>query len=1021
LKFKLNTDENGNPVVPPSELNESYDTAFARILGNQGYENQGTTGDRSRGDGAGAVTGQAGRPRQSGSPEGVRADGRTNNGPESGAKFSVAPRFNQTTPGAPSLEADYFNEFTGRDKTIWNKVKKFYARQVMAGGLLPKLGKEVGGASTLHELKMLRDGRFQVDDLKTADTLTAFERAAKTGYNKRYSQLTDAELAEIDDAIHGGPTLGNIPAAMKAVVAQMRQHIDALSGRYVDIINSDIETLLADAEALRATGDNRAAAFAESKVAKAEFLREVIVGNKGKYVTRSYRTFDDPLWVKKIPKEVFNRGYNYLLNQYQGDEVRAREVMDELIKGQDKAYTSMEALVKESSLGAKDLGILKKRQDIAPEIRALMGEYTDPQHNYARTVLKMTRLIWNTHFLNAMKEGGMGVFLFEEGQPRPPEASIQIAGETSQVMRPLNGLYTTPEVKQALQDALGKSSMGQVMSAIVGFNGVVKAGKILYSPPTQIRNVASAAFFAVQGGGVKVGEIGRALKIISNQVNENGGDAAEVYRHYVRIGLTHDTPNAGLVQDLMKDGSGLLQAIEYYSENTFGTDVVEPVASRLKKFHRYISNLYRAGDDVWKIIIFESQLKDYMAAKPHLTRAQAEPIVAKRVRNTVPTYSQTGMGMKNLGRFPLIGPFVAFSSEIIRTTANNLALIKSDLADPDLRPMAYKRIVGTVIAHSWAKAAMVASMSMMGMDDDEEEAVRKVGLGPWAKNSDIMFLGRDEDNRLITLDLSFIDPYNIFHKALTAVTRNQPWEDSLVGVAAELMGPFVTPDIAISGLTEVVLNKRLRGGSPIYNPDAPTDEIAGEITKHLALQWGPGIFNPLSKMFKALIGQRDPTGRVYDLGRESLGMVGWRTNTFDPKFSLYFRTFEFKEGLGRANGYLNKIAGDINPVSEGELADAYATANEMRERAYEDMAQIVNAARKSGLSDQQIRIVLRASNVSKKYANALSRGQDVPAWKIGRSFMKGRVKRAKVLMDRETTQALKDRRKSVRAMERLSR
>lgn len=1023
LKFKLNTDENGNPVVPPSELNESYDTAFARILGEQAYEDQGTTGNRSGGDGAGAVTGQAGRSQRSESVDRVGSDGSRDTGPASGAKLSVAPRFNQPTPGAPSLEQQY-NEFTERDKTIWSRVKKQVQRQVAPGGLLPKFadGVVIEGATSLHELKMGRDGRFTVDDLKVQNNLTAYERAAKTGYNKRYSQLTDAEKKQIDDAIHGGPSLGNIPDAMKEVVAHMRQHIDGLSGRYIDIINAQIADYEAEANRLRASGDNRAAAHAEHLMARAEFLRDVIVDNKGEYVTRSYKTFDDPMWFKKIPQDVYANAYNYLMRQYNGDQTTVNRVIDELTKGMDKAYTSVEAMVKESTLGAKDLGILKARKDIAPEIRALMGEYTDPSHNYARTILKMTRLIWNTHFLDGMKQGGMGVFLFEPNDPnRPRDVTHTIAGEKSDVLSPLNGLMVTPEVAQALQDALGKSTAGPIMSTIFGINGLVKAGKILYSPPTQIRNVVSATFFAVMSGGIHFSKIGPALKIISNEIKENGGDPAKAFQHYVRINLVHDTPNAGLVQDLMKDGEGLLHTLEYMADTNLDPKKVEPVSHFLKKSHRMISNLYRAGDDIWKIIIFESQLQDYMKAKPGVPRAEAERIVAKRVRNTVPSYSQTGYGMKNLSRFPLIGPFVAFSSEIIRTNINNIKLIKADLADPDLRPMAYKRIVGTVIAHSWAKAAMVASAAAMGMDDDEEEALRKVGLGPWARNSDLLFMGRDKDNRLVAVDLSFVDPYNMFHKAVTAITRNQPWEDSAVGALGELFGPFIQPDIAVSGLAEVLMNKRLRSGAPIFNPDAPASEQATDIAIHLGKQWGPGIFNPLGKMFKAVDGQRDPTGRVYNLGTEALGMVGWKTTTFDPKFSLYFRTFEFREQLGRASGYLKRVAGDTDQVDPDELQDAYTNANEMRERAYDDMAQIVNAAKKSGLSDQQVRQVLRTSGISKKYSNALARGQDAPSWKLGRTFLRGNIKRAGILYDRETARTLKDRRRAVRQMERLSR
>lgn len=52
LTTALAVDEDGDPVIPPSPLNESYDTAFARILKDEGYETQqGTEGSAAgRGD-----------------------------------------------------------------------------------------------------------------------------------------------------------------------------------------------------------------------------------------------------------------------------------------------------------------------------------------------------------------------------------------------------------------------------------------------------------------------------------------------------------------------------------------------------------------------------------------------------------------------------------------------------------------------------------------------------------------------------------------------------------------------------------------------------------------------------------------------------------------------------------------------------------------------------------------------------------------------------------------------------------
>ena len=307
--------------------------------------------------------------------------------------------------------------------------------------------------------------------------------------------------------------------------------------------------------------------------------------------------------------------------------------------------------------------------------------------------------------------------------------------------------------------------------------------------------------------------------------------------------------------------------------------------------------------------------------------------------------------------------------------------------------------------------------AMFGIGDDEEEAMRKLG-SPWAENSSIAYLGRDDDGKMRSIDLSFVDPYNIFHKPLIAMLRDQPWMDSFTGAAREVLSPFFGLDIAAGALFELAGNSKLRSGAPIYNPEAPGLEQSAAIAEHLITKLGPGVVQPIVRIYKAANDIKTPQGRVYKLEDEIAGAFGLRLSTFDPKFAMYYRVSNFKEQLSNANSYLYGVASDINPVDDDDLSSAFKNANEIRLRAYTDMMQIVNAARASGLSTQQIRKVLRVSNVSKKYANALARGKGAPKWNIGRTFLKGATKRAKTLIDRETAQEIRRRKRLVQQIAR---
>ena len=206
----------------------------------------------------------------------------------------------------------------------------------------------------------------------------------------------------------------------------------------------------------------------------------------------------------------------------------------------------------------------------------------------------------------------------------------------------------------------------------------------------------------------------------------------------------------------------------------------------------------------------------------------------------------------------------------------------------------------------------------------------------------------------------------------------------------------------------------------MFNPDAPAEDILGDLGDHIYKGLFPGVAQNIRRVLKAVDGERTPSGKVYDLKTELMATAGFRTSIFDPKLALNFRVNDFKEELSNATSYLYSVAGDVNPRDEDELFSAFENANKMRKRAYDNFAKLVNSARNSGLSDRDIRQVLRAANVPKKYANALARGREVPKWKLATSFLRGNIKRAKILLGREVAKDLQVRRRAVRQISRSS-
>jgi len=143
------------------------------------------------------------------------------------------------------------------------------------------------------------------------------------------------------------------------------------------------------------------------------------------------------------------------------------------------------------------VSILTHRKNVPAVIRELLGEYKDPKVNFARSASKMHWYVANHHFLMKVRAEGLGTFLFE----RPTgEFDDQIAGDSSETMNPLNGLYTTEDFRQGMEDANNKLVATDLMRNIIRMNAMVKYGKTILAPTTQARNFMSAAMFSILNG-----------------------------------------------------------------------------------------------------------------------------------------------------------------------------------------------------------------------------------------------------------------------------------------------------------------------------------------------------------------------------------------------------------------------------------------------------------------------------------------------------------------------------------------
>lgn len=876
--------------------------------------------------------------------------------------------FNRATGPAPLERNDPFAAENRRlregEKTLWQKAKKEFTRQFAPGGLLP---------DAVFAEKITRDSEFQAVEFDVRHLSGGLSKAVKADYGVDLDNLSAEQMKPLAEAL-AGKVDPSIPEATRVAIVAMRQYIDSLSGEYLSILQKQVEANMEGAD---------------------QALIDKITGNLGSYVNRSYQAFDDPKWFKTVPTEVVNAARVYLAKGYMEQGETAAEAarladvtVNEMLKN-GTAYDSMGGFIAESKLGAKDLTVLIKRKEIAPEIRALLGEYMDPRLNFAKSATKMGRMVWNQRFLDRVLEFGMGT-LFFEGKNRPADATTQIAGEQSESYAPLNGLWTFPEVAQSFQDALGKEQMSDLYRTVVKLNGMVKYGKTILSPTTAMRNWQSAMFFSLANGHFDLTQMKKSWAAMREQVTQNAtGEDLNYLRKLKKLGVVYDTPYAGEMMALMQDAR-----MDELLSSKSGTGL-----KWLRKANQFAQGFYSFGDDFWKIIGFENEKASLVAAG--IPEAEAETMAAERIRNTYPTYSMIGKAVQWLRRFPLAGTFVSFPSEIIRTTVGMMKLVNADLKsdNPKIRTLGRKRAAGMAMVSAGFYALSAMTAAAFGVDDDEEEALRDLAA-PWSKNSTFLYTGRDADGKLRYFDMSFLDPYGYWKRPLTAMMRDQPWQDAAASGISDMLSPFFGADITAGAIFEVLANKKPTGGQ-VYNENAGSVDQLQDISNHMRKALQPGFVSNAERLWLAgSEARREGSGQPYSMRDEVVSLLGWRAATLDTQTGLYYRSFDFTDALGDARKTLTRTLRSSNEVSVDDIRESKEAANAQYQKAFTEMSRLVSAAGTAGMSRSQIAQTLKLSGVAQRNIFALLSGK-VPPMEIGMQAQAKAVQQARVMRDSE--------------------
>lgn len=824
----------------------------------------------------------------------------------------ASPTGPTSTPPAPGMTADPSTTGTpvqapqGPGTGLADRARNWLRANFTSAGL------RNDSIETANDDRMGRvaEGLMQSEQLR-AD----LDRAINAAYGGR-ANLTPAQVRQLDDALKGKPAPA-VPAEVMAAIEPMRAHVDSLSR----------------------------AILAEGVVDPDSDLGMSIEANEGSYLTRTYRKHDDANWTRRVRQDaaLMDRARQWLAIQHPTEPADAIEWRLNVMLDKDSAGAAPASVPKSE----RDFqSVLKQRKDLPDVVRELFGEYRDPWINYTKSVAKMVNLVAHKQFMATVRDAGMATgFLSDETSPRPANYRKIDPVKTPRLAE-LAGLYTDPLTAKAMQDLFSPEFQSTIFRAMVKAAGYAKWAQTVGNSKTHVRNFVGNIQFALSNGDLFSGNWQAAAKLTLDNLLAKGSDDARAYlRNLARLGLVDSNVDVGDIQSMAAEMTDVDSVPR------------EGVWRHLDKFTRGaagLSRVYQAQDSFWKIMGFENKKAQYARAFPDRSTAEIERLAADDIKAHYPTYKKLPKAIKWISRVPLIGPFISFPSEVVRTLKNSLVTVARDLRsdNPQLQEMAKQRAVGMVSSFALVPALAAMSRAWQGISAEEEEDLRQF-LPSWSENSQLFHLGKDGAGNYDTVDLSFLDSRSIIAKPLMGLLRGGDVEDRVTRAAQELVTPL-GEDLLFGRLLSVWRN-RTPDGRQVFNEQAELAEKAKQIGAYLGQVVTPGTIQQLDRIRRGVAKEVSQGGKPYDAMLETAALFGLRISGADTAQSFGYRNADMERAMNEAERGILSVAMRRGTVTPGQIDTAYQSYNRQRKRLIQQWHELAMAAIRLGVPEGEVR------------------------------------------------------------------
>jgi len=518
------------------------------------------------------------------------------------------------------------------------------------------------------------------------------------------------------------------------------------------------------------------------------------------YFTRTYSIANDPAEAKRIMAAIKNKDVNNV--KVSADDYRRIDNAEQYLKSKipqgnmtADEYNShikgvMEAIINrvrptekgvlDSLFSPVDINgiiygtktsqkVLKGRKDISEPIRDLLGEIKDPLKKAELTLLNQNKVISEVKFLNDVdayaranigREIEMGKLIpglpgiktqFTErqmqGLTKPmSELSEEVLGKFGTGRQLLRNIYTSPVMARFISDGLSLAKPTD------------KYGSFLIDALGKGSSLAQATYTALDTGAYALNTLGAVTMLAGNgYLFSSATPKAAVYaaRQFVEGIKRNDKKYLEELAQLKAadivgadvTGRSIAQNANVFSKNpltTTGRLYGETMAG--------LGKAYSQPDNLAKIIAFKVEQANLKKIFPKAAGQNAKDyekqifdMAAERVRNTLPTYTVAAPAARALSRFPLVGQYPLFFTELMRTSKNTAKTAFKDLRE-GLESGNNKQVLyGLKRLTALGTTLTAPELAMSYYNDDngitsKQKQVTNFLAPDWAKSSNTIFV-----------------------------------------------------------------------------------------------------------------------------------------------------------------------------------------------------------------------------------------------------------------------------------------